>query len=76
MRLVTEMADTHIAAGKNAFGPEGTFNGFEFNAPVERRIGYIFVSDEFEVLKSAILSDPKDTRYPSDHLPVSARLTY
>lgn len=74
--ILTEMADTHIAAGKNAFGPEGTFNGFEFNEPVERRIDYIFVSDEFEVLKSAILSDSKDTRYPSDHLPVFARLTY
>lgn len=74
--ILTEMADTHIAAGKNAFGPEGTFNGFEFNEPVVRRIDYIFVSDEFEVLKSAILSDSKDTRYPSDHLPVFARLTY
>jgi endonuclease/exonuclease/phosphatase family metal-dependent hydrolase len=74
--ILTEMADTHIAAGKNAFGPEGTFNGFEFNKPVERRIDYIFVSDEFEVLKSAILSDSRDTRYPSDHLPVFARLTY
>lgn len=74
--ILTEMADTHIAAGTNAFGPVGTFNGFEFNKPLERRIDYIFVSDEFEVLKSAILSDSKDTRYPSDHLPVFARLTY
>ena len=74
--ILKEMADTHIAAGANAFGPEGTFNGFEFNKPVERRIDYIFVSDDFEVLKSAILSDSEDTRYPSDHLPVFARLKY
>jgi len=74
--IVGEMTDTHIAAGENAFGPDGTFNGFEFNKTVERRIDYIFVSDEFEVLKSAILSDSKDTRYPSDHLPVFARLRY
>jgi len=74
--IVGEMADAHIAAGENAFGPDGTFNGFEFNKPVERRIDYIFVSDDFEVLKSAILSDSKDTRYPSDHLPVFARLKY
>ncbi|MCR9229241.1 MAG: endonuclease/exonuclease/phosphatase family protein [Flavobacteriaceae bacterium] len=74
--ILTEMADTHIAAGENAFGPEGTFNDFEFNKSVERRIDYIFVSDELEVLKSAILSDSKDTRYPSDHLPVFARLKY
>lgn len=74
--ILTEMKDTYIAAGKNAFGPDGTFNGFQFDKPVERRIDYIFVSDEFEVLKSAILSDSKDTRYPSDHLPVFARLKY
>ncbi|SDQ63984.1 endonuclease/exonuclease/phosphatase family protein [Flagellimonas zhangzhouensis] len=74
--ILTQMNDTHIAAGKNAFGPDGTFNGFQFNKPVQRRIDYIFVSDAFEVLKSAILSDSKDTRYPSDHLPVFARLKY
>ncbi|GLU44279.1 endonuclease/exonuclease/phosphatase family protein [Allomuricauda sp. NBRC 101325] len=74
--ILTQMKDTHIAAGKNAFGPDGTFNGFQFDQPVERRIDYIFVSDEFEVQKSAILSDSKDTRYPSDHLPVFARLKY
>nr|WP_321412036.1 endonuclease/exonuclease/phosphatase family protein [uncultured Allomuricauda sp.] len=74
--ILTEMVDAHIAAGKNAFGPKGTFNGFKFNEPVEQRIDYIFVSDAFEVLKSAILSDSKNTRYPSDHLPVFARLKY
>nr|WP_297783652.1 endonuclease/exonuclease/phosphatase family protein [uncultured Allomuricauda sp.] len=74
--ILTKMADTHIAAGENAFGPDGTFNDFEFNRPVERRIDYIFVSDAFEVIKSAILSDSKDTQYPSDHFPVFARLKY
>lgn len=74
--ILGDMVDTHIAAGKNAFGPKGTFNGFEFNKPVERRIDYIFISHKFRVLKSAILSDSKDCRYPSDHLPVFARLEY
>ena len=75
--ILGEMTDTHVAMGKNAFGPDGTFNGFEFNKPVERRIDYIFVSpNNVEVLKSAILSDSKDCRYPSDHLPVFARLKF
>lgn len=75
--ILEELDDAHIAAGKNAFGPEGTFNGFDFAKPVERRIDYIFVSpDRIEVLKSAILSDSKDLRYPSDHLPVFARLKF
>ncbi|WP_036380102.1 endonuclease/exonuclease/phosphatase family protein [Muricauda sp. MAR_2010_75] len=75
--ILTEMEDAHIAAGENAFGPIGTFNGFDFAKPVERRIDYIFVSpDSIEVIKSAILSDSKDLRYPSDHLPVFAQLRF
>ncbi len=73
--ILGEMEDAHIAAGKNAFGPSGTFNGFDFNKPVEGRIDYIFISpNSIEVIKSAILSDSKDLRYPSDHFPVFARL--
>ena len=53
------------------FGPIGTFNDFEFNKPVTRRIDYIFtVPTGIEVLKYTVLSDSKDCRYPSDHLPV------
>lgn len=56
---------------KLVFGPEGTFNAYEFQKPVKRRIDYIFVtSSNIEVEKYAVLSDSKDMRYPSDHLPV------
>lgn len=53
------------------FGPEGSFNGFEFNKPVKERIDFIFIDNQkIAVSKFAILSDSKDCRYPSDHLPV------
>lgn len=53
------------------FGPMGTFNNFEFDKPVTRRIDYIFVSkNNIQVDKYAVLSDNKDLKYPSDHLPV------
>ena len=75
--ILEKMLDVHIAAGTNAHGPKGTFNGFEFTKPVERRIDYIFTSpDGFEILKSGILSDSFDCRYPSDHFPVYARLGF
>ncbi len=74
--IVQQMKDTHVEAGSNAFGPKGTFNGFDFTKPVDKRIDYIFVSNGFKVLKSAILSDSKDLRYPSDHLPVFTRLEF
>lgn len=75
--IVKKLSDTHLSAGKNAFGPEGTFNGFNFTQPVTRRIDYVFVSgNTFKVLKSGILSDSKNCRYPSDHLPVLTKLEF
>ncbi len=56
------------------FGPEGTFNGYDFHSPVTRRIDYIFTSGEIEVKKYGVLSDSKDLKYPSDHLPVMVQL--
>ncbi len=56
------------------FGPEGTFNGYDFHSPVDRRIDYIFIKNGFLVNKYAVLSDSKDLRYPSDHLPVLVEL--
>lgn len=68
------MNDANKAA-KFAFGPQGTFNAFEFYKPVKRRIDYIFVSkSNVEVAKYAVLSDSEDCRYPSDHLPIYAEI--
>lgn len=72
--LSEEMNDSKQVAEKVAFGPEGTFNGYRFDEPVTRRIDYIFTDDNFRVLKYAVLSDSKDLKYPSDHLPVLVEL--
>ena len=58
------------------YGPNGTFNAFDFNSELKNRIDYIFVNKGFKVLKHATLTDSKDQRYYSDHLPVFARLTF
>ena len=53
------------------FGPEGTFNGFNHDRPVTRRIDYIYTDKKkIRVGKYAVLSDSDECRYPSDHLPV------
>jgi endonuclease/exonuclease/phosphatase family metal-dependent hydrolase len=53
------------------FGPKGTFNGFKFNQPVTDRIDYIFTGkNNISVKKYAVLSDSKNCKFPSDHLPV------
>lgn len=60
------------------FGPAGTFNNFDFCKPVTLKIDYIFVKNPLacKVLKYAVLSDSKNCRYPSDHLPVFAEIKF
>jgi endonuclease/exonuclease/phosphatase family metal-dependent hydrolase len=67
--LAEKMQDSKKLA-QVSFGPEGTFNGYKFNQSVTRRIDYIFVNEGIKVSKYAVLSDSKDLKYPSDHLPV------
>lgn len=58
------------------YGPAGTFNNFDFNNELKNRIDYVFVNKGFKVQKFAVLSDSKDKRYFSDHLPVFVRLRF
>ena len=76
--LKKEMKDTREISKTQPFGPSGTFNGFKHNEPVTRLLDYIFISNDagFKVEKYAVLSDSKDLRYPSDHLPVYVELSY
>lgn len=74
--IKTFLTDAKEASIEPAYGPEGTFNGFKFNAPLKDRIDYIFINKGFKVQKFAVLSDSKQQRYPSDHLPIVARLFF
>jgi endonuclease/exonuclease/phosphatase family metal-dependent hydrolase len=72
------MNDTREVSEVKPFGPSGTFNGFKHNEPVTLLIDYIFLSkdNKFKVKKFAVLSDSKDLKYPSDHLPVYVEISY
>jgi len=72
--LQTTLNEARDASREPPFGPEGTFNGFKFREPVNRRIDYIFVSPGQHVLQYAVLSDSRNCHYPSDHLPVLVRV--
>jgi endonuclease/exonuclease/phosphatase family metal-dependent hydrolase len=66
------MDDTRDVSKEKPFGPSGTFNDFRHDKPVALLIDYIFVSKNsgLKIEKHAVLSDSKDLKYPSDHLPV------
>jgi len=76
-KIISEfMNDSKIISKTKPFGPIGTFNNFDFLRPVTLLIDYIFTSKEnIEVLKHAVLSDSKNCKYPSDHLPVYTEIT-
>jgi len=50
-------------------GPASTWTGFTKIA-ADRRIDYIFASEDLPIHYHAILTDKLEDRYPSDHLPV------
>lgn len=77
IKLLSEKMDDTQEIASLVFGPEGTFNGYEFTKPVTRRIDYIFTGKKnVEVLKYAVLSDSRGLKYPSDHLPVYVEVRF
>jgi endonuclease/exonuclease/phosphatase family metal-dependent hydrolase len=68
------LSDSREVTEQPPYGPFGTFNSFDWNATMVSRIDYIFVQGSIEVLKYAVLTDSKEMRWPSDHLPVFAKV--
>jgi len=66
--------DSRAHSAQAPYGPEGTFNGFNWEAALDRRIDYIFLGSSLAVEKYGVLSDSYGRRYPSDHLPVQVLL--
>jgi len=70
------LIDTKEVSIEPPYGPTGTFNGFKWDSPLKDKIDYVFVNKAFKVQKFAVLSDSKDQRYYSDHLPIFVRLMF
>src|SRR5690606_41902966 len=58
------------------FGPEASFNAFNFSEIPTRRIDFIFVNEYFTVLRHAILNNHYNKKYPSDHFPVVVEIKF
>ncbi len=78
IELKKVMNDTRDISETKPFGPSGTFNGFKHNEPVTNLIDYVFISknSKFKVKKFATLSDSKELKYPSDHLPIYTEISF
>ena len=75
-QIETKLTDSKKVTAQVPYGPEGTFNGFDFNSELKERIDYIFVKGKIDVKKYGVLTDSNDRRYPSDHLPVLVEIEF
>lgn len=66
--------DSREISNQPPYGPEATFNGFEFDKIPQTRIDHIFVDDHWDVLSYVTITDSYSLHYPSDHFPVMAKL--
>ncbi|ANQ47948.1 endonuclease/exonuclease/phosphatase family protein [Flammeovirga sp. MY04] len=58
----------------NPLGPVGTWQGFDYNSPLDSHIDFVFTYGYFKVLRYAHITEAKNQRFPSDHLPVFVEL--
>ncbi|MEQ1514958.1 MAG: endonuclease/exonuclease/phosphatase family protein [Usitatibacteraceae bacterium] len=68
------LRDAYAVSQTPPYGPAGTFNDFKLDAELKNRIDYIFTNSRVKVLKYGALTDSFGARFPSDHLPVVARV--
>jgi len=69
-KLLNTMNDSKVVSSIKPFGPEGTFNGFNYFEEQTKRIDYVFVSKSIIVKRYAVLNNSYNLKYASDHFPV------
>ncbi len=76
--LSQHLAEARSHCRSKPYGEKDTWNGFNFKEKPNGQIDYIFVADTavMQIGKYITIDDFYDFKYPSDHLPVMATLTY
>jgi len=65
-----KISDSRRVAEYPGYGPDYTFAGFDSQAVPKKIIDYIFTSGGIHDSFNAVLTDNRNGKYPSDHLPV------
>jgi endonuclease/exonuclease/phosphatase family metal-dependent hydrolase len=68
--MISDFRDARIAANHHFEEHVGTYNGFKLNGRYKRRIDYVFISDDLQVLQYDCPDLRLDGRHLSDHFPV------
>ena len=72
--LKTELSDALKISLEKLQGPRGTFNGFNEDLSIEKRIDYIFTNDLKVISYTHINDRLNNNRHISDHLPVMIKI--
>ncbi|WP_226388692.1 endonuclease/exonuclease/phosphatase family protein [Penaeicola halotolerans] len=70
------LTDSYISSASPPYGPIGTFNAFDWQMKPTRRIDYIWTSQNLIIKKYAVITDNYGLKYPSDHFPVRALISF
>jgi endonuclease/exonuclease/phosphatase family metal-dependent hydrolase len=76
--LDSVMVNARTISKQNPLGPADTWDGFAFNKKPEGNIDYIFLEKNsvLQTDKFITITHSYDLKYPSDHLPVMAHLSF
>lgn len=72
----SDFKDSRLVSQLPSIGNQGTFNGFNWEKLPEGIIDHIFISTKIKVLRHGILTDNYGLKYPSDHFPVMAEISW
>ncbi|HDS08516.1 MAG TPA: endonuclease/exonuclease/phosphatase family protein [Bacteroides sp.] len=72
----SRLQDAYLVTTLPPYGSVATFHGFTYDDPPGERIDYVFVSEQVKVKRYGALTDSRDRKFFSDHLPVLVTLEF
>lgn len=69
------LLDARSVCSAKPIGPNSTWSGFREVVP-DRRIDFVFVTEDLPVVRHKVVDRTFDGRFPSDHLPVFAAIKF
>ncbi|MDR7129260.1 endonuclease/exonuclease/phosphatase family metal-dependent hydrolase [Algoriphagus sp. 4150] len=71
-----EWQDARMISEIPAYGPAGSFTGFDWERMPDGIIDHVFVKGNIKVIRHGILTDNYGKKYPSDHFPVLVEIKW
>lgn len=72
----SEQLEDSYTLAKDAYANNGSFSGFRPFPQSKEIIDHIFISKPFKVLRYGVLTDTYHGKFPSDHFPILAELSF